>query len=345
LITVVKISALAFTELKRSRLNSSKDIPGVLSCRVCANTDGSRFDANDFLWFHCRSCGTVQKAITREEYFAINPSYDPGQYLDSRSRAEVERFLDVGGKEKLLSEVLRKYSCHHDRAQRGRFLDVGCGMGGYMLAARRLGFEVMGFEPSNDHAHVATATFGLPVVSDYFKPELVGEGKFDLIMLSHVIEHIYAPAEMIFNLVSVLRPGGILLVITPNVDSLVARLTGRLWPMLKPVDHVTMIGARAYEHFGLPGEIAVHHRTSEFSFEFMATILSIAKSGVKGRQAVKQETPVTAARDAGVLRETTLSSQVVRAALTVISSPALALATALNSRACLTSTLVRSANP
>jgi SAM-dependent methyltransferase len=79
-------------------------------------------------------------------------------------------------------------------------------------------------------------------------------------MLSHVIEHIFDPKKFISDLVGILKPGGALVVVTPNSDSLIARVTGAQWPMLKPVDHVSLISAKAYDFFQLDGSTRIHHR-------------------------------------------------------------------------------------
>src|SRR5882672_4440880 len=102
-------------------------------------------------------------------------------------------------------------------------------------------------------------------------------------MLSHVIEHIYLPKRFLHELVGVLKPGGVMIVITPNRNSIVAGFTGGLWPMLKPRDHVTMICAKTYSYFDLEGLADVKHSSSEFPFEFAATIAAVLKENVRRR--------------------------------------------------------------
>jgi SAM-dependent methyltransferase len=100
-------------------------------------------------------------------------------------------------------------------------------------------------EPSDPHSSIARA-LGLEVLSGYFSADRFEQGSFDLVLLSHVIEHIYEPVAFLEQCMSVLRPDGILCVITPNADSLLAELSGRYWVMLKPVDHVTLFASRTF---------------------------------------------------------------------------------------------------
>jgi SAM-dependent methyltransferase len=310
-------------------------------CRICGADAGRRFNANGFAWFDCKTCGTTQKILTQQQYLDLNPTYDPGNFLDSRDRGEIERFIKVADATKVISGAARKYL----GTTSGRtFLDVGCGMGGYLIAAQRLGFEVLGFEPSADHARIATQCLGLPVVSAYFTRERVGGKRFDMIMLSHVIEHIFDPKTFIHELVDTLRPGGVLIVITPNNRSLVARFIGKAWPMLKPVDHVSLIGADAYKYFRLNDTADVFHSSSEYPFEFAAAALSALKSSMSSsrRQSSNQAHPAQSA--APPLRGFGVKAKLLRYGLSLISAPMHAAAVATGRQGCLTSVIVRRAS-
>jgi 2-polyprenyl-3-methyl-5-hydroxy-6-metoxy-1,4-benzoquinol methylase len=315
------------------------------ACRICAGKNGRSFSANGFDWFDCSGCGAVQKVLTHRQYLELNPTYDPGEYLDSASREHIERFLRVDHATKVLDRIIQRQAKGSlPGNERRAFLDVGCGMGSYLLAAQRLGFDVVGFEPSTNHAHVATKYLQLPVIADYFSPERVAGRTFDLIMLSHVIEHIYDPRQFLHDLIGVLKPGGTLIVITPNSDSVVAWLTGRLWPMLKPVDHVTMMCAKTYTFFGLDDLADIEHRRSEYAYEFAATIAAVVKAKIKERSAFEIGTVQRAAFiSPPPLRQLSRKALMLRWALTAASTPWWLLAAVTRRQACLTSILVRKA--
>jgi len=314
-----------------------------IQCRVCGGNTGRRFAANGFAWLRCKTCHTTQKVITQQQYRDLNPSYDPGEFLDSCDRQQIETYLDVRGATQVLSRVIDDYldntTAHGSKRY---FLDVGSGMGRYLIAGQRLGFEVLGFEPSMDHARVATEHFKLPVVNDYFSADRVNGRKFDLIILSHVIEHIYDPKSFIRELVDVLRPGGALIVITPNNNSLLARTIGSAWPMLKPIDHVSMISADAYGYFDLSGVAEVHHSSSEYPFEFAAAALAAAKSFVSSARRGQSTNKEPASKSvAPPLRRLGVGSKLLRYGLSAISAPMHVAAIATNRQACLKSIVVR----
>jgi 2-polyprenyl-3-methyl-5-hydroxy-6-metoxy-1,4-benzoquinol methylase len=317
-------------------------------CRVCERESGkkSQFTSNGYEWLKCGSCGTVQKILTHQQYLELNPTYDPGSYLDSANREQIERFLGIDQTIKVIAGVTKRYvSSSSENGMKRSFLDVGCGMGAFMLAAKRLDFDVLGFEPSADHAYVATKHLQLPVIANYFSRELIGDRTFDLIMLSHVIEHIFSPKTFLHELIAILKPGGALIVVTPNSDSLVAKFTGRRWPMLKPVDHVTLLSAKAYAHFELEGLADVHHWYSEFPYEFAATIASVVKARM--RQVSDPAPPRSAVPNKAApppLRELSVKARLLKSLLTIASVPAWLLAAATDKRACLNSAVVRRAS-
>jgi SAM-dependent methyltransferase len=314
-------------------------------CRICGSNNGQVFTANGFTWFRCRMCSSTQKLLTLEQYQALNPTYDPGAFLDSCDSKQIETFINVRGATEVLSDAIARYLISNEsRGSIRSFLDVGCGMGRYLIAAQRLGFDVLGFEPSANHARVAVQHFNLPVITDYFSANRVAGKKFDLAILSHVIEHIYDPKSFIHELVGVLKPGGALIVITPNNESLLARAVGKAWPMLKPVDHVSLIGASAYEHFDLDGVAHVHHSSSEYPFEFAASALAAVKSFmVSSRRGRSTHQALPAESAAPPLRGFGVKAKILRYALSAASAPMYAAAIATRRQACLKSILVRRA--
>jgi SAM-dependent methyltransferase len=308
-------------------------------CRICSGIEGRYFRANGFPWFACARCGTTQKILTSIQYRNLNPSYDPGSFLDSKDRHEIENYLSVDEAESTLRNVAEEFVSSH--ASPRRFLDIGCGMGQYLMAAQRLGFEVLGFEPSKTHARVGRELLKLPIVSDYFSADKISDQTFDLVMLSHVIEHIYDPQQFIRDIIQSLRIGGALIVITPNNDSIVARSLGTSWPMLKPVDHVSMISARAFTHFDLGSAIQVHHSTSEYPYEYMSSMLAAVKSKISGKSQVSSNQRQDGVSMPPPLRRFGFHTRLLRFGLTIVSVPMYVVATLTGRHACLKSIVVR----
>ena len=127
--------------------------------------------------------------------------------------------------------------------ERGALLEIGCSCGFLLQAAREMGFEPEGIEPSSWAATIARARFGMRV-SDGFFPQVRGHREsYDAIVLADVIEHVADPRGVLATAFECLRPGGQLLLLTPDAGSLAARVAGCWWWSLLD-DHVVYFTRR-----------------------------------------------------------------------------------------------------
>lgn len=130
-------------------------------------------------------------------------------------------------------------------ARPGRLLDVGSGNGSFIARMRDGGWEVLGLEPDPVPARRAQELLGVPVVVGTDVDALARDGQsFDAITLGHVIEHVPEPVEMLRSCRALLKPGGRLVVVTPNVTSLGHRLFRRSWRGLEPPRHLHLFSTR-----------------------------------------------------------------------------------------------------
>ncbi len=118
------------------------------------------------------------------------------------------------------------------RPDKGRLLDVGCATGIFMEIARKWGWEVIGVEPSQWAVSVARSK-GLKVFQGDFA-DVPEEEKYDVITMIDFIEHTNKPAIMLRKAHRLLKKGGVLLIVTPDISSLAAKITGRKWWHLRP---------------------------------------------------------------------------------------------------------------
>ena len=128
-------------------------------------------------------------------------------------------------------------------ARRGAALDVGCGYGVLVQLLTERGYDAVGCEigkPALAHCRER----GLKVVRAA-APELpFPDGAFQLVVTSHVIEHVLDPAAFVRSLFRVLAPGGSAVIITDHrwttefaYKRTLARLRGRVPPFCTSTDH------------------------------------------------------------------------------------------------------------
>ena len=102
----------------------------------------------------------------------------------------------------------------------------------------RRGWEAYGIEPNRALARGLSESRGLPVHAGTLDDLPANWGQFDAITLFHVIEHVPDPRTTLRKVATLLRPGGALLIVTPNVASIEHRLFGQYWYALQPPEHL-----------------------------------------------------------------------------------------------------------
>lgn len=111
----------------------------------------------------------------------------------------------------------------------GRLLEIGCACGFLLVAARERGFRVRGIEMSAWASQYARDTYGLDVHTGTLEAAALPAESVDVVVMADVIEHLFDPAATLREIRRILAPGGRLLLLTPDVGSLLARLAGPRW--------------------------------------------------------------------------------------------------------------------
>lgn len=118
------------------------------------------------------------------------------------------------------------------RRVRGRtLLDVGCGAGIVVHVATARGWHARGIDLSSPAIAIAKRFNATCERLDFFAPDLDGE-RFDVIVMSELIEHVPSPARFLRRASELLVPGGIVYLTTPNFQSLTWPLVGTAWSVV-----------------------------------------------------------------------------------------------------------------
>jgi len=119
--------------------------------------------------------------------------------------------------------------------QRGRLLEVGCAGGDLLVEARARGWTVRGIELCAPMAERANVALGETLVTAGALDDLATEAaQFDGVVFNDVLEHMPDLRRALATTTALLAPGGLVLVNTPDLASLSARLLGGAWPHYKP---------------------------------------------------------------------------------------------------------------
>lgn len=120
----------------------------------------------------------------------------------------------------------------------GRLLDVGCNIGLFLSVARDEGFSVTGAELNRECAEFGVRNFKLDIRSESLENIAFAGESFDVVTLFDVLEHVPDIHGLLAEARRILKKDGLLVVQSPNIRSLMARLTRSNWVWLTPPDHL-----------------------------------------------------------------------------------------------------------
>lgn len=120
----------------------------------------------------------------------------------------------------------------------GSLLDIGCATGNFLSAiANRPGWDVEGVEISSFASEIARGK-GLPVFTGRLHEAAYPPERFDAVTLWDVFEHLHDPRADLTEIHRILKPGGLLVMRLPNLDSWDARLFKQYWAGFEPPRHL-----------------------------------------------------------------------------------------------------------
>ena len=132
-------------------------------------------------------------------------------------------------RQKLLGLILRgRYRGYPQFARSARILDVGCGSGSFLSLMRSFGYETVGVEVDGRAVEHARAK-GHMVYQGSLESHRLEANSFDCIRFSHVLEHLESPGRSLREAERLLRPGGSIIILVPNIASAAARFFGTYW--------------------------------------------------------------------------------------------------------------------
>jgi 2-polyprenyl-3-methyl-5-hydroxy-6-metoxy-1,4-benzoquinol methylase len=191
----------------------------------------------EFIYAECPKCATVFQAPmpTPDQIGAFYPeAYEPYKPGKTKERNPLERCVLrtqygythlQGGLPSWIGKMVALFSYKNaiPYQKNGRLLDIGCGGGKFLLSMQHLGWQAEGVE-FNQSAVETCRNSGLRVFQGEIKAAAFPDNSFDVITARHVIEHIPNPRGFIAEIYRILKPGGLMVLMTPNSQAL-----GRGW--------------------------------------------------------------------------------------------------------------------
>ncbi len=202
-------------------------------CSLCSSSDASFYtNKNNFNLYKCSSCGLIFISPIPESIGVYDDSYFSGAEKGFG-------YVDYDADKEPMIPTFNKYIdiLHEMGVRGGSLLDIGAATGFFMNIAKNRGFVVTGVEFSN-YAAEKGRKLGLNLITGDLISQKFPDESFDVITMFDVIEHVPNPKEIIFEVKRILKKGGVVIINTPDAESLWAKVLGKHWQLIMPPEHI-----------------------------------------------------------------------------------------------------------
>ena len=216
-----------FSDIQEVIQEAGLDAIEEVDCPVCQSDQRTRlFQKQGFSYNRCQNCTHV--------------------YVSPRITAATQHLmldnLDNLSMEDKYLEVQRVYAesiCYllSLRVSGTRLLDIGFGHGYLLQMARAYNFEAYGIDGSLAHVENLQSLFGGRVAHCVLGRSPIPWKEFDVVVMSHILEHMPNPDAVLHEVRGILNPDGLLYVTVPDIGSAHFKIFGKHWDVITPTVH------------------------------------------------------------------------------------------------------------
>lgn len=199
-----------------------------------------------------------------------------------RAHFNIEDFKPHSEKKGIKSWWNGSFRAYSNVPESVRVLDIGCGFCESLGYHKRRNCEVYGVE-ADENARKVADLYGFNLHSGLFNPDVYEKEFFDYVTMDQVIEHSTAPLEMFKQISTVLKPGGRLVLTTPNGNGWGEKFFGSRWINWHTPYHINIFSKKsiriAAEKAGFTVENVKAITSSEWLFYQWLHLISFPVKG------------------------------------------------------------------
>jgi len=239
------------------------------TCNLCGNSsleialitkDNFYKNNKKYKLFRCKICDLYQQnpIPSEKEILSFYPDNYLGNFVDAQSYSNLtflykfKRFVykinmsifyryERESKEILQYQKLKKIA-------NVNVLDIGCGSGKLLIALSNYNFKLFGIDIDPEPIKVLKENYNIDGDAVFFS-NFSTDKKFDIIFAYHFLEHVSDPTLTLQKMKNLLKPGGLLFLRVPNIDSLSYKIFGKYSVILDQPRHIFMFSPKTLENF------------------------------------------------------------------------------------------------
>ena len=204
-------------------------------CPLCGRGVFDKFWAmTGYRLVRCRNCAMVWDYIPPEK---LLEQYDSSYFINDNPKGGYANYFEGMRINKKTFEI--RLNRIAKKVKKGYFLDVGCALGDCLVIAKKQGWKrVFGVEAS-EYAKRICAEKKVKIIGNTLDQTKFPKDYFDAIAYQDVIEHITNPVTELKLVLNILKKGGYVFIVTPDISGVWAKILGPLWYHYKPKEHVS----------------------------------------------------------------------------------------------------------
>jgi 2-polyprenyl-3-methyl-5-hydroxy-6-metoxy-1,4-benzoquinol methylase len=249
-----------------------------LRCPICQSDkikklyDLRKISGKEYDLLKCKNCSVkflypLPSTAHQKKYYN-DPLYQESKYFVHMKR-------DYKGSREY--KIFDRSTTLIDSGIKGRVLDIGCSSGVFLDMMRTKGWDVAGVELCGEFVKLARELFGLENIFNGTLEEARFEDEsFDLITMWDLIEHVPDPSSLLLEAERILKPTGLLLILTPDENSLIKYLTNMSYRM-------------TLGHFKLPVSV-IYDEHHLFYFNLRSIDYALKNAGLRPTARMKEST-------------------------------------------------------
>ena len=197
-----------------------------MNCILCSDSHLVLYMKDSYLHvpiFFCNNCnlyisGDSEENVSRNIHDFYESSYWNKKDI-STEEAVKSNYSDINSQGKWRQWISQFSYCKPSIKNKKKLLEIGSGQGQTLFWFEENGFSVTGIEPDKKNVELINQKLRSGKCVSGLIEEIDIDGKFDIIWISHVIEHLLRPDELLVKLKKYLNEDGIIFIEVPNCEN------------------------------------------------------------------------------------------------------------------------------
>ena len=194
-----------------------------INCPVCNSSEIKLFlKMKDFAYSKCLKCSLVYQN-PQPSMEIITAIYDRSYFdYEIQNQINFAELAKLGLKDINFDKITKDFETK-------KILDIGCATGLLLKYFKDNGWDTTGIEICKESAEYGIKNYDLNIIQKPIEEAKLSDNSFDIVHLAHLIEHTPDPDIVIKETYRVLKPGGYLILTTPNISGLAFKIFRKKW--------------------------------------------------------------------------------------------------------------------